>query len=114
MQLQWRQLLLEYVGFLSAFWMLGAVGFRFGVVRSTAGAAFEAASAKAASIGAVGALFGAVSMVVGLLERAEQKHTTLEQAWAAGGNALVLQAVLLRSEERRVGKECRSRWSRYH
>ena len=24
------------------------------------------------------------------------------------------QAALLRSEERRVGKECRSRWSPYH
>src|SRR2546430_15085129 len=27
---------------------------------------------------------------------------------------LVLQSALLRSEERRVGKECRSRWSPYH
>ena len=26
----------------------------------------------------------------------------------------VLAAVLCRSEERRVGKECRSRWSPYH
>ena len=26
----------------------------------------------------------------------------------------ILQALLLRSEERRVGKECRSRWSPYH
>ena len=28
-----------------------------------------------------------------------------------GGNAIKVQ---LRSEERRVGKECRSRWSPYH
>ena len=28
--------------------------------------------------------------------------------------ALAIAAVLLRSEERRVGKECRSRWSPYH
>ena len=26
----------------------------------------------------------------------------------------ILYAVLIRSEERRVGKECRSRWSPYH
>ena len=27
---------------------------------------------------------------------------------------MVLAAFILRSEERRVGKECRSRWSPYH
>src|SRR5258706_14885390 len=29
-------------------------------------------------------------------------------------NTVVVLAVALRSEERRVGKECRSRWSPYH
>src|SRR2546430_8967762 len=29
-------------------------------------------------------------------------------------NAFVLGALAMRSEERRVGKECRSRWSPYH
>ena len=36
---------------------------------------------------------------------------------SAGGILLLFSAViaiLLRSEERRVGKECRSRWSPYH
>ena len=28
--------------------------------------------------------------------------------------SLVSSAILMRSEERRVGKECRSRWSPYH
>ena len=32
----------------------------------------------------------------------------------AGGWATDIQTSLLRSEERRVGKECRSRWSPYH
>ena len=27
---------------------------------------------------------------------------------------IVLSAAMIRSEERRVGKECRSRWSPYH
>ena len=31
-----------------------------------------------------------------------------------GRSGLVLLSMLLRSEERRVGKECRSRWSPYH
>src|SRR2546421_5653038 len=30
------------------------------------------------------------------------------------GNVILLEAGLSRSEERRVGKECRSRWSPYH
>src|SRR5256886_8934892 len=30
------------------------------------------------------------------------------------GHALFIEQVALRSEERRVGKECRSRWSPYH
>ena len=37
-------------------------------------------------------------------------------AWAAAGVAglTLLRALRRRSEERRVGKECRSRWSPYH
>ena len=31
-----------------------------------------------------------------------------------GKQGRIAQAILLRSEERRVGKECRSRWSPYH
>src|SRR5256884_4709858 len=30
------------------------------------------------------------------------------------GLSVIIQNLLLRSEERRVGKECRSRWSPYH
>ena len=33
---------------------------------------------------------------------------------AAGDDDMCLVALYLRSEERRVGKECRSRWSPYH
>src|SRR3712207_9084033 len=40
---------------------------------------------------------------------------TLDQAIAvAGRKAFVVLDGTLRSEERRVGKECRSRWSPYH
>ena len=30
------------------------------------------------------------------------------------GTALIISVYAIRSEERRVGKECRSRWSPYH
>ena len=33
---------------------------------------------------------------------------------AFAGAALIVAAIGVRSEERRVGKECRSRWSPYH
>ena len=35
-------------------------------------------------------------------------------SWARGARLLSLRVWSLRSEERRVGKECRSRWSPYH
>src|SRR2546425_9879798 len=37
-----------------------------------------------------------------------------EQAFAVKAPDLGRPALLVRSEERRVGKECRSRWSPYH
>ena len=44
--------------------------------------------------------------------RKELKEQALREGKAIDGIANVLKA--LRSEERRVGKECRSRWSPYH
>ena len=38
-------------------------------------------------------------------------ETELRRAFRSRGMLVV---VLVRSEERRVGKECRSRWSPYH
>ena len=35
-------------------------------------------------------------------------------AWAAASNPRLKLGTTMRSEERRVGKECRSRWSPYH
>ena len=43
--------------------------------------------------------------------RALPNHLDYQQK---NGAAFLLAEVLLRSEERRVGKECRSRWSPYH
>src|SRR5437879_7131717 len=40
-----------------------------------------------------------------------QKRSTKLGAWAAAAAVI---AACKRSEERRVGKECRSRWWRYH
>ena len=47
----------------------------------------------------------------------EKHHTVIVPTGATeqhGPHAPLLTDVLIRSEERRVGKECRSRWSPYH
>ena len=36
------------------------------------------------------------------------------QIWDLPDGRIIFASVILRSEERRVGKECRSRWSPYH
>ena len=50
-------------------------------------------------------LFFAVMVGIGLYCR---RHTTNVNGFVLGGRSVG------RSEERRVGKECRSRWSPYH
>src|SRR5260370_25245935 len=54
-----------------------------------------------------------------MAKRARRNHTPLFKAKVAlaaikGEKTLAELAQLFRSEERRVGKECRSRWSPYH
>ena len=93
----------EYVGFLSSFAILGAVGFRYGVLRSSGGGgavdpgteAFRRAAAGGAGIGFVGVVLGVVSLVESLLGRAEAKHLTFGGAFAAGGATTAAEAALL-------------------
>ena len=99
---EWRDVLFEYVGFLSSYAMLGAVGFRYGILRAGVGkgdasfaAPFGSASSGAAGIGLLGVGLGVVSLVAGLLKRAEAKHLTLGGALSAGGAASLAQVVLL-------------------
>jgi hypothetical protein len=102
---EWRDVLTQYVGFLSSFWMLGAIGFRYGVLPAAVGESREpadgtvarsAASAArgAATIGLLGVL-GVVSLIAGLLERAESKKQTMGEALSAGGAPSFAQVVLL-------------------
>src|SRR3712207_9427095 len=56
-----------------------------------------------------------------ILERVVDKKQSLEEILAEGYEESIVQKVIqkikassYRSEERRVGKECRSRWSPYH
>ena len=40
--------------------------------------------------------------------------TCVDTAWPTDGQSRLFPRYVIRSEERRVGKECRSRWSPYH
>lgn len=103
---EWHDVLFQYVGFLASFWMLGAIGFRYGILRtgfgtaggqgdsSLAGASRNSA-ARAAGIGLLGVGLGLVSLIEGLLKRAESKHQTISNAFAAGGATSLAQVVLL-------------------
>src|SRR2546428_13078073 len=73
------------------------------------GAAHAVARAAAA---ATGSAWGQVAIVAGVLGAA-RAVLTLPLGWTRGW-WLPRRYGLLRSEERRVGKECRSRWSPYH
>ena len=64
------------------------------------GARSQAALRRRYILGAVGVLVGLALVLVGV-------NTVI---WVG----VVGFAVMVRSEERRVGKECRSRWSPYH
>jgi putative copper export protein len=103
---EWQDVVFEYVGFLASFAMLGAVGFRYGVLRFPAARladagdsalrdAFERAAEGAAAVGLVGAGLGIVSFFVNLHDRAEGKHQTLSEAFAKTGAVGWAQAALL-------------------
>ena len=104
--LAWQDVLFQCIGFLASFWMLGAVGFRYGILRAgfgTAGgqgdspmaSASDSSATGAAGIGLLGAGLGVVSLVEGLLKRAESKHQTIGEALGAGGAPSYAQVVLL-------------------
>ncbi len=79
-------MLFEYIGFLSSFWMLGAIGFRYGILRagtamtpagrafSPLTGAFRGARSGAASIGLLGVGLGVVSLIEGS-SRARSRST---------------------------------------
>jgi putative copper export protein len=103
---EWRDVLFQYVGFLSSYWMLGAIGFRYGILRGNVGAPgskgdspvvgpFNSSAASAAGLGLLGAGLGVVSLIEGLLKRAASKHQTVGDALSAGGATSLAQVILL-------------------
>jgi putative copper export protein len=103
---EWRDVLFQYVGFLSSFWMLGAIGFRYGILRAGMGpppgrgdsplaGPLGSSAAGAAGIGLLGVGLGVVSLVEGVLKRAASKHETMSDALSAGGAPSLAQVVLL-------------------
>src|SRR2546430_8063469 len=49
-----------------------------------------------------------------VLQEPRLRHIAACTAWSNFFSSAVFSALVIRSEERRVGKECRSRWSPYH
>ena len=96
--LAWSDVLLQYVGFLASFWILGPVGFRFGVVRGgarDAGAAVDRAVARGGLVGVFGVALGSVSMIAELAKRGAETHQSLADVFDAGGASSVVQFLLL-------------------
>jgi putative copper resistance protein D len=95
----WPEVLGQYVQFASLFAMLGALGFRLGVVPRAFGAnAAELrarAEQRAARIGLTGALLGVVTLAMAVLRRAAARHLAVAQVVAAGGGMFIAQCVLL-------------------
>ena len=69
---------------------------------------FSLALTMLLSVVILGVLFGVYRVITALYINAQESYylKLAEEAGEAG--------TLTRSEERRVGKECRSRWSPYH
>src|SRR3712207_4440435 len=62
----------------------------------------------------VGAVRGPVVVLVDAVEEEDDRHAALGVVEVVAAVEEALGVIRLRSEERRVGKECRSRWSPYH
>lgn len=94
---EWRDIANQYIGFVASFWMLGAIGFRYGILRRASGwrSEMSASASSAAGIGGLGAALGIVSFLVGLLKRAESKRESLADALHAGGAVSMAQVLLL-------------------
>jgi hypothetical protein len=78
---EWRDVFFQYVGFLSSFGILGAIGFRYGILRAAIGrfteeggaaltSAFDDSARGAARIGLLGVALGVASLMEGLMKRA--------------------------------------------
>ena len=57
---------------------------------------------------------GEIDLLGGISYAEERSDSMLFSELPMGGINITSMWILLRSEERRVGKECRSRWSPYH
>jgi putative copper export protein len=98
---EWRDVLVVYVAFVSSFFMLGALGFRFGVLRAIESAAESSmnaqlrAAASAARVGVLGVVLGAISMVADIAKDAAETHVAFARAFRAGGVVAIVELAAL-------------------
>jgi putative copper export protein len=93
----------EYVGFISFFAVYGALGFHFQVLKAlrtesaltVAGSPVDRADRRAAAIGFFGAVLMIVTLLNGLIGRAEDKHISIMGAVGSGGARQIFQIVCI-------------------
>lgn len=98
----WPNVVVEYAGFLAYFAMLGALGFRYVVLRSGAGslasegsgALADAAARNAARIAVIGAVLFLLDLAASAMRAAARAHSTLGHVIQRSGGRIVIPAVL--------------------
>ena len=85
-----------------------------GKLGNTAVFAYDANAEKLADLRLVGATTSTTSGVQFIIERASGSTPLTDSRHITCSIRTITSTNISRSEERRVGKECRSRWSPYH
>ena len=97
----WGDSAFEYIGFLASFFYIGAIAFRFFILRpmlahdGPRAGALRSAGPTAARVGLVGALLGVVSLIHDLTRLAARRHLAFSAAATSGGWNVALPALLL-------------------
>src|SRR3712207_1364847 len=100
----------------AAFLLVGILGFIPGITSNYDDMKFAGHDSAAELLGVfqVSVLHNLVHLAFGVVGFLMAKTWGGARTYLIGGGVIYLLLFVYRSEERRVGKECRSRWSPYH